>query len=101
MNKEEVLQLNVTPDGKEAWLSYDQYQELQDMFDQVEIPLGDSSQLDSQYSLLFYPTICRILFATLSCFVLIVPNGFLQENIKALILCLVVEPLEKLLILVQ
>lgn len=31
----DILQLNVVPEGKEAWLSYDQYLELKSLFDQV------------------------------------------------------------------
>lgn len=49
MNKEEILQLNVIPDGKEAWLSYDQYQALKAIFDEVEIPSDNPDQLDSTY----------------------------------------------------
>jgi hypothetical protein len=35
MNVETILQLNVVPEGKEAWLSYDQYLELNRLFDRV------------------------------------------------------------------
>lgn len=45
MNKETILQLNVIPEGKEAWLSYDQYHELKRAFEAVELP---SSEVDIQ-----------------------------------------------------
>lgn len=35
MNAETLLQLNVVPEGKTAWLSYDQYQELKRLFEAV------------------------------------------------------------------
>ena len=35
MNAETILQLNVVPEGKEPWLSYDQYLELKRLFRQV------------------------------------------------------------------
>jgi hypothetical protein len=49
MNKEEILQLNVIPDGKEAWLSYDQYQDLKRIFERVKLPSNDTAIMDSQY----------------------------------------------------
>ena len=35
VNTETILQLNVVPEGKKAWLSYDQYHELKRLFDTV------------------------------------------------------------------
>jgi len=35
MNTDTFLQLNVVPEGKKAWLSYDQYQELKRLFEAV------------------------------------------------------------------
>jgi len=35
MNAETILQLNVAPEGEEAWLSYDQFLELKQLFEQV------------------------------------------------------------------
>jgi len=43
MNTDTLLQLNVVPEGKEAWLSYDQYFELKRLFEAVS-PL--SSEMD-------------------------------------------------------
>ncbi|MEM7029765.1 MAG: hypothetical protein AAF629_09380 [Chloroflexota bacterium] len=53
MNKEEILQLNVIPDGQEAWLNYDQVEDLKEIFDQVEIPSGDTHQINDGYLQLF------------------------------------------------
>lgn len=49
MNKEEILQLNVLPDGQEAWLSYDQYQDLKRIFERVELPSTDQAIMDRSY----------------------------------------------------
>jgi len=49
MNRENVLALNVVPDGKEAWLSYDQYQELKRLFEAVDAPVSDQGIVDSRY----------------------------------------------------
>lgn len=38
MNKAEILQLNVIPDGKLAWLSYDHHLELKRLFESVALP---------------------------------------------------------------
>jgi hypothetical protein len=53
MNKEEVLRLNVIPDGKEAWLSYDHYQELKEIFESVKLPSNDKTIMDRQYFQLY------------------------------------------------
>ncbi len=49
MNKEEVLQLNVIPDGKEPWLSYDNYLELKKIFESVNVPSSNKDIVDSEY----------------------------------------------------
>jgi len=49
MNRENILKLNVIPDGKEAWLSYDRYQELKTLFEAVNAPSTDKDVVDSQY----------------------------------------------------
>ena len=38
MNRQDVLQLNVIPDGKEAWLTYEQYLRLKQLFEAVPLP---------------------------------------------------------------
>ena len=53
MNKEEILQLNVIPDGKAAWLSYDQYQELKWIFERLQLPSPDPASLDRPYFQLY------------------------------------------------
>ncbi len=49
MNREDILKLNVIPDGKEAWLSHDHYQELKTLFEMVNTPSNDKNIVDSQY----------------------------------------------------
>ncbi|MDM8520035.1 hypothetical protein QUF64_08310 [Anaerolineales bacterium HSG6] len=49
MNREDILKLNVIPDGKAAWLSYDRYQELKTLFEAVNAPLSDKDIVDTQY----------------------------------------------------
>lgn len=49
MNKEEILQLNVIPEGQEAWLSYDQYQKLKRLFERVKLPSTDQAIMDKSY----------------------------------------------------
>ena len=49
MNSEDILKLNVIPDGKEAWLSYDRYQELKTLFEAVNAPSSDKDIVDTQY----------------------------------------------------
>jgi hypothetical protein len=53
MNKEEILRLNAIPDGKEAWLNYDHYQELKRIFERVNIPSNDKIITDRQYFQLY------------------------------------------------
>jgi len=53
MNKETVVQLNVIPEGKEAWLSYDQYQELKRGFEAVELPSTETGIQDKAYFKLY------------------------------------------------
>lgn len=49
MNKAEVLQLNVIPEGKEAWLSYDQYLELKRLFEAVPLPATEGTTDNLRY----------------------------------------------------
>lgn len=49
MNREDILKLNVIPDGKAAWLSYDRYQELKNLFETVNTPASDKDIVDNQY----------------------------------------------------
>jgi len=44
MNKDEILRLNVIPEGQAAWLSYDQYQALKRLFEGVKLPASDKAQ---------------------------------------------------------
>ncbi len=53
MNKAEVLQLNVLPEGKEPWLSYDNYQELRRLFETMPLPSNESAAAGSQYIYLY------------------------------------------------
>ena len=53
MNKETVLQLNVVPEGKEAWLSYDQYQELKAIFQDINLPSSQTTIDDKSYFKLY------------------------------------------------
>ncbi len=52
MNKAELLELNIIPDGKEAWLSYDNYLELKRLFDALPLPSVEGTIVDSQYNYL-------------------------------------------------
>lgn len=49
MNREEILKLNVIPDGKEAWLSYERYNELKALFEMVGVPSNDKNINDTHY----------------------------------------------------
>lgn len=49
MNKEELLQLNVLPEGKAAWLSYDQYLTLKRLFEAVAPPAEREMVTDQGY----------------------------------------------------
>ena len=53
MNKKTLLQLNVIPEGKEAWLSYDQYQELKTIFEKIALPSDETSIQDQSYFKLY------------------------------------------------
>ncbi len=54
MTKQELLQLNVVPEGKEAWLSYDQYMELKRLFDALPPPSLHSLNADAAYARLHH-----------------------------------------------
>lgn len=49
MNKTELLQLNVIPEGKEAWLNYDHYLELKRLFEALPVPTTKETTTDLQY----------------------------------------------------
>ena len=49
MNKAELLQLNVIPDGKEAWLRHDDYLKLKRLFDGLPLPSTAETTASSQY----------------------------------------------------
>lgn len=51
MNKQDFLKLNVVPDGKAAWLSYENYVKLSQLFDGVNPP--DQSVIDDNYAALY------------------------------------------------
>lgn len=53
MNKKTVLQLNVIPEGKVAWLSYEQYQDLKRLFEAVELPSIETGIQDQAYFKLY------------------------------------------------
>ena len=53
MNKKDLLQLNVVPDNETAWLNYDQYQALIEMFERVKTPSDDTTILDVDYVQLY------------------------------------------------
>lgn len=53
MNKERLNQLNVIPEGKEAWLSYDQYETLRDLFESISLPSDETGIQDSRYLKLY------------------------------------------------
>ncbi len=57
MNKEEILHLNVLPEGRAAWLNYDQYVTLKQLFETVPVPAvneldAESQQVNDSYRLL-------------------------------------------------
>lgn len=43
MNKEALLQLNMLPEGKAAWLSYDNYLTLKTLFEAVPLPSDEET----------------------------------------------------------
>ena len=49
MNKLDFLQYNVLPEGKEPWLSYDEYQKLKSLFEAVPLPASEGTSVGSQY----------------------------------------------------
>lgn len=51
MKKQDFLKLNVVPEGKEAWLSYENYQELERLFEAVDVP--GPGELDDSYLALY------------------------------------------------
>jgi hypothetical protein len=51
MNKQDVLKLNVVPEGKEPWLDYESYLKLGQLFDTVRPP--DKNLIDSNYAALY------------------------------------------------
>ncbi len=48
MNKEEILQLNVLPEGQAAWLNYDQYVTLKQLFETIPVPAVNELEAESQ-----------------------------------------------------
>jgi hypothetical protein len=51
MNKQAILELNAVPEGKAAWLNYENYLQLEQLFEAVEAP-GQGS-LDPKYAALY------------------------------------------------
>ena len=49
MNKNELLQLNVLPEGQKPWLNYDQYQTLKCLFEAVPLPSHEETTDNSDY----------------------------------------------------
>jgi hypothetical protein len=49
MNKAEILELNVIPEGQEAWLSYDHFLELKRLFEAVPLPTTEETTADLPY----------------------------------------------------
>jgi hypothetical protein len=49
MNRQDVLQLNIIPDGKEAWLSYEQYLKLKQLFEMLPLPGSTETTSDPHY----------------------------------------------------
>lgn len=49
MNKAEVLQLNVIPEGRAAWLSYEQHLELKRLFEAVPLPVAEETTCNLAY----------------------------------------------------
>ena len=54
MNKTELLQLNVIPEGKAAWLSYEQYLRLKQLFETVSLPSLEDTTDDLAYLALYH-----------------------------------------------
>lgn len=54
MNKTELLQLNVIPEGKAAWLSYEQYLRLKQLFEAVSLPSLEDTADDLAYLALYH-----------------------------------------------
>src|SRR5262245_4786633 len=51
MNKQDILKLNVVPEGKAPWLDYEEYIRLGQLFDAVSPP--DQNVVDSNYAALY------------------------------------------------
>lgn len=49
MNKETILQLNVIPEGQQAWLTYDQYQQLKTIFESLPLPVDETGISHNRY----------------------------------------------------
>ena len=49
MNKRDILQHNVVPEGKKPWLSYDKYLELKRLFEAVPLPSQEDTTGDGRY----------------------------------------------------
>jgi hypothetical protein len=49
MNKQELLQRNVVPDGQAAWLTYTQYLELKRLFEAAPLPSDKTTYLEGLY----------------------------------------------------
>jgi len=49
MNRHDVLQLNVIPDGKEAWLTYEQYLRLKQLFETLPLPDATETTTNPHY----------------------------------------------------
>ncbi|OQY44376.1 MAG: hypothetical protein B6242_12840 [Anaerolineaceae bacterium 4572_78] len=54
MNKHNVLQFNVIPEGKKAWLNYKHYMELKVIFEAVDIPTSEIDITNNQYFQLYH-----------------------------------------------
>ncbi len=54
MNKAEILQLNVIPEGKAAWLNYEQHLELKQLFETVPLPSTEETTDDLAYLTLYH-----------------------------------------------
>ena len=50
-NKQDFLELNVVPEGKAAWLNYEEYRELERLFEAVDVP--GPGKLDAPYTALY------------------------------------------------
>lgn len=58
MNKQAVLELNAVPEGKAAWLTYENYLKLEQLFEAVDVPghaegAQSGSRLDPNYAALY------------------------------------------------